>query len=361
MFLTGFDSKTLNTLYVDKNLKYHGLIQAFSRTNRILNEQKSQGNIVCFRNLKGATDDAIALFSNKDAKDIILMAPYEEYVTKFAEALEALKKIAPTVESVNDLADEDAKLEFVKAFRNLMRLKNVLESFADFSFGDTAINEQEFEDYKSKYLDIYDAAKVKKEKVSILDDVDFELELIHKDEINVAYILKLLARYKDAQDEEQEQQKQQIMNIINGDAKLRSKRELIEAFMNDYLMDIEDVNEIDDIFEKFWCEEKEKAFDVLCEDENLDKAEVKKVVEVYLYDQRKPLADDIAKTLQVKPKLLERRKIIPRVLEKLMAFVEKFHDDGSTAVATQPSSYEHAINNVDAELLSVAEKGDEYI
>lgn len=326
MFLTGFDSKTLNTLYVDKNLKYHGLIQAFSRTNRILNEQKSQGNIVCFRNLKKATDEAIALFSNKNAKDIILMKSYEEYVEKFVEALKNLKSIVPDVDSVNDLIDEEAKLAFVKAFRELMRVKNILGSFADFSFEDLGIVEQEFEDYKSKYLDIHDGIKQVKEKVSILEDVDFELELIHKDEINVTYILKLLTQFKDSSEQEQKQQRQNIVNIINGNASLRSKRELIERFIDEHLMSLEDVDAVDDMFEKFWNEEKIKAFDELCEEENLNKEEVKKVVDTYLYDERPPLGDDIANTLNVKPKLLERKKIVPRVLDKLMAFVEKFYE-----------------------------------
>ena len=198
MFLTGFDSPTLNTMFVDKNLKYHGLIQAYSRTNRILNEQKSQGNIVVFRNLKKATDDAIALFSNKDARDIIIVAPYEEYVAKFTESFVELLKVTPTVDSVNRLTDENQELEFIKAFRELMRLKNVLTTFADFQWNDLAMAEQLFEDYKSKYLDLWDKVKTnhQKEKVSILEDVDFELELIHRDEINVAYILKLLAHLK---------------------------------------------------------------------------------------------------------------------------------------------------------------------
>lgn len=327
MFLTGFDSKTLNTLYVDKNLKYHGLIQAFSRTNRILNEQKSQGNIVCFRNLKKATDEAIALFSNKNAKDIILMKSYEEYVEKFVEALKNLKSIVPDVDSVNDLEGEEAKLAFVKAFRELMRVKNILGSFADFSFDDLGIVEQEFEDYKSKYLDIHDTIKGEgKEKVSILEDVDFELELIHKDEINVTYILKLLAQFKDSSEQEQQTQRQNIVNIINGNAQLRSKRELIERFIDGHLMSIADVDTVDDAFEKFWDEEKIKAFDELCEEENLNKEEVKKVVDTYLYDERPPLGDDIANTLNVKPKLLERRKVVPRVLDKIMMFVDRFYN-----------------------------------
>jgi type I restriction enzyme R subunit len=327
MFLTGFDSKTLNTLYVDKNLKYHGLIQAYSRTNRILNEQKSQGNIVCFRNLKKNTDDAIALFSDKEAKDIILMMPYENYLKNFEQVLERLKTIAPTIDSVNELVDEDAKLEFVKAFRELMRTKNILDSFSDFKLTDISMTEQTYEDYKSKYLDIYDSVKGRnKEKVSILNDVDFELELIHQDDINVAYILKLLAKYQEANNEDKETQKNTILTIINGQAQLRSKRELIEKFIDENLLKIDDSDAISAEFEKFWDDEKEKAFNGICKEENLDKDKVLNVVETYLYDQRKPLDDDIAKTLQIKPKLLERKKIIPRVLNKLMGFIDKFAD-----------------------------------
>jgi len=330
MFLTGFDSPRLNTLYVDKNLKYHGLIQAFSRTNRILNEQKSQGNIVCFRNLKKNTDDAIALFSNKGAKEIILMKPYEDYVSKFNEAFIELIKIAPSVNDVDKLISEDDILLFIKAFRELMRLKNILDSFSDFNFNDLSMNEQQYEDYKSKYLDLYEKVKNEKgvgsEKVSILEDVDFELELIHKDEINAAYILQLLARYKDAKGSDKEKQKENITNIINGNTKLRSKKELIEKFINENLMNITESESVEAEFDKFWNKERVKAFDGLCEKENLHKEEVKNVVDTYLYDERKPLNDDIVKTLLVKPKLLERKKIVPRVLEKIISFVEKFYE-----------------------------------
>ena len=330
MFLTGFDSPTLNTLYVDKNLKYHGLIQAFSRTNRILNEKKSQGNIVCFRNLKKNTDDAIALFSNKDAKEIIIMQPYEEYVKYFNEAFLKLTKIAPTLESVDALENqgEDRVLEFVQAFRNIMRLKNILESFSDFKWSDLSMSEQLFEDYKSKYLDLYEKTKSQKEseKVSILEDVDFELELIHKDEINVAYILQLLARYKDADEKDKEAQKNNIMSIISGQTHLRSKKELIEKFINENMLHISDSDDIENEFEKFWENEKESAYDKLCLEENLDCEKVKQVVDTYVYEERKPLKDDVAKTLKVKPKLLERKKIVPRVLEKIVKFVDTFYD-----------------------------------
>ncbi|MDD2475852.1 MAG: type I restriction endonuclease subunit R, partial [Dysgonamonadaceae bacterium] len=212
MFLTGFDSKSLNTMYVDKNLRYHGLIQAYSRTNRILNEQKSQGNIVVFRNLKKSTDEAITLFSNKEAIDVIIMQPYEDYQKKFNEAFERLLAIAPTVDSVSALIGEEEKLEFIKAFRELMRLKNTMTSFADFKWDDLEMNEQLFNDYRSKYLDLWqEVKKDPKEKVSILDDVDFELELIHRDEINVTYILKLLAELKGATASEKEAKRKEVV------------------------------------------------------------------------------------------------------------------------------------------------------
>ena len=327
MFLTGFDSKTLNTLYVDKNLKYHGLIQAFSRTNRILNEQKSQGNIVCFRNLKQATDDAIALFSNKDAKEIIIMQPYESYVKSFDEKYDALKLIVPTVASVSELFGEEEKLEFVKAFRELLRVKNILGGFSDFKWSDLKMSEQEFEDYKSKYLDLKPSTNRDKERVSILEDVDFELELIHKDEINVVYILKLLGKLKDTQDKEEvNKQRENITNILNNNPQLRSKRELIEKFINENLVNIVDVENIEDEFDKFWDEEKQKAFDIIVKDENLKPDELKKVIETYIYEQRVPLANDVAKTLIDTPKYLERKKIVTRVLDKIVEFVEKFYE-----------------------------------
>lgn len=330
MFLTGFDSKTLNTLYVDKNLRYHGLIQAFSRTNRVLNEQKSQGNIVCFRNLKKNTDEAIALFSNKDAKEIILMEPYEEYVSIFGRKYDILISVAPTVSSVDSLDNEESKLSFIRAFRDLIRVKNILDGFSDFKWSDLKMQNQEFEDYKSKYLDMYEEIGGNSgnttEKVSILEDVDFELELIHKDEINVSYILKLLAVYKNADGEEKQKQKENINNIINGNASLRSKRELIEKFINDNLMKISDDNSIDDEFDKFLNLEKITAFSQLCDEENLNCEVVQKLVDTYLYDERKPLTSDIVKALNFKPKLLERKKIVPRVLDKIVKLVEKFYE-----------------------------------
>lgn len=328
MFLTGFDSKTLNTLYVDKNLKYHGLIQAFSRTNRILGEQKSQGNIVCFRNLKTSTDDAIALFSNKDAKEIILIEPYENYVKKFNTAFSQLLAIAPTVKSVDSLPSEEQELEFIKAFRELMRLKNVLNSFADFNFSDLAMQEQSFEDYKSKYLDLHDKVKSDhtKEKVSILEDVDFELELIHRDDVNVAYILRLLARLKDSSTSEHEKQKKAIVDLLSGEAKLRSKKELIVNFINSNLINIKNSEDVENEFENYVNAEKQKAFDLLCSEEGLTPEKLEKVIGDYIYTERTPMRDEVVELLIEKPKLLERKKVVSRVIEKIMLFVNTFID-----------------------------------
>ena len=326
MFLTGFDSKHLNTLYVDKNLKYHGLIQAYSRTNRILNEVKSQGNIVCFRNLKEATDEAITLFSNKNAIEEIIMQPYEEYVTKFNQAFVALLQIAPTVNSVNDLPSEEEELAFIQAFRELIRLKNVLATFTEFQFDDLSMTEQSFEDYKSKYLDLYDKAKGhnQKEKVSILGDIDFELELIHRDEINVAYILKLLAKLKDATPEEQEKQKKALIEIVAGDAQLRSKRELIEKFIQENLPHISDSDDIPDEFENYWNEERKEAMNQLSKEENLDKKQLQEVIGKYIFTEKKPLRDDVIGLMNERPALKERATVAERVTQKIMTFVETF-------------------------------------
>lgn len=327
MFLTGFDSKTLNTIYVDKNLKYHGLIQAYSRTNRILNEVKSQGNVVCFRNLKLHTDDAIALFSNIESKDEIIIEPYENYVEKMNEAFIQLLQVAPTVDSVNNLVSEEDELAFAKAFRELMRTLNVLKTFTEFTFEDISINEQTFEDYKSKYLDLRDKVKREnaKEKVSILNDIDFELELIHRDEINVSYILKLLANLKNSvSGEEKEKQLKNIMDIVAGDTQLRSKRELIEKFISEHLPIIEDSEDIPDEFVKFMTNEKLEAIQSLSKEENLDAQKLEKIIGDYMFTEKIPMRDDIIDTMNTRPNLKERKTKAEQITNKILDFVETF-------------------------------------
>lgn len=327
MFLTGFDSPALNTLYVDKNLRYHGLIQSFSRTNRIINELKSQGNIVAFRNLKANTDEAITLFSNKEAIEEIIMQPYDDYVKTFNQAYKHLLSLTPTVDSVNDLETEDDELEFIKAFRSLMRVRNILTAFSDFNWNDVYMQEQEFEDYKSKYLDMHDKVKSSHEveKVSILNDVDFELELIHRDEINVAYIIQLLVKLKANQKKEAEQVEKEIQNLLNTETQLRSKKELIERFIRENLQGIDNTDDIPQEFEKFWNAEQDKAFLKLVADERLSRERTQALIEHYIYAEKAPMRDEILELLEGdKPTLLQRRPVGDRILKKIVDFVETF-------------------------------------
>ena len=327
MFLTGFDSKTLNTLYVDKNLRFHGLIQAYSRTNRILNEVKSQGNIVVFRNLKKRTDEAIALFSNIHAKEDIFVRPYEDFVSQFNKVVIELLAVTPTVGSVKDLPHEEAELQFVKIFRELMRLRNVLESFSEFDDEDLALPAQRFADYRSAYLDLYDKVKTDstKEKASILEDVDFELELIHRDVINVQYILTLLARLYDADKNEEPSIRKLVLDSVSGDIELRSKQELIQKFIDSTLPGLSSAAEIPDSFEEFWEQERASAFAALCKEEQLDAERLKKVIDRYVYTGKIPLPDPDIIELIIRPlKLVERGPTRKRVLKKVVDYVETY-------------------------------------
>lgn len=237
MFLTGFDSTTLNTLWVDKNLKMHGLIQAFSRTNRILNSVKTYGNIVCFRKLDEATDEALALFGNKDASGIVLLKSFDDYyfgyednghhVRGYAEVVNELLNKYPHGEPI---LGEEAEKDFIRLFGLLLRLRNILTSFDDFS-GKEILTEAQRQDYQSQYIDLYDKRKRPRgEKEDVVDDLVFELELVRQDEINIDYILRLIEKYKDSLC----QDKQIVVSIqkaIGASPELRSKKELIESFI----------------------------------------------------------------------------------------------------------------------------------
>lgn len=328
MFLTGFDSKYVNTMYVDKNLQYHGLIQAFSRTNRILDKNKSQGNIICFRNLKDKTDQAITLFSNKEAIDVIIVEPYETHVAKFNEASEKFLAIVPQIDDVDGLYSEDDKLQFILAFRTLMRLYNKMSHYSEFTWDDLEIDEQVFAGYTSKYLDIKDKISVKPgvEKTSILQDIDFELELIRKDTINVAYILQLLIKLK-AKDKtgNRKELQEHIFNLLGSEVSLRSKRELIEKFIQDHLPAIEDTDDIPETFEKFWNDEQDKAIKLLVNEEGLSEERTERLVENYIFAEREPLRDEILDLIEgAKPSILQRKKTGDRIFTKILNFVETF-------------------------------------
>ncbi len=329
MMLTGFDAKKVNTLYVDKNLKYHGLIQAFSRTNRILTERKSQGNIVSFRNLKEATDEAVALFSDKNAKEEIFLPEYEKIVKKFNEAHGELMKIVATPKGVAKLQGEEEELKFVQAFRKLMRIKNMLVTYLEFDWDDLVMSEDRFTAFSEQYLNLKDRVKrqnaTDKEKTSILEDIDFELDILHSDIINVSYILKLLAKLQPTADiASAAEQKKQILDLLAGDVKLRSKRELIEKFINEQLPKITDADKVLDEFEKFWSDEKVLALGKICDEEGLDQAQFSALIEAYIYSEQEPLREDIFKCLGNRPSILKAREIGERIIGKMKDYVELF-------------------------------------
>ena len=335
MFLTGFDAKKVNTLYVDKNLKHHGLIQAYSRTNRILNEVKSQGNIVAFRNLKKATDDAIALFADKGANETILIDPYESYVARFNEAAAALRALVPTVDAVDALEDENQQLAFVRLFRELARLRNILGVFAEFSWDQLDLDNQTFDDFKSKYLDIYESTRKSREEgtASIVNDVDFEIELVRTDRINVAYILNLLREIKadetieadipDAMDK----RITDIMDMLATEVQLRSKRDLIEKFIQQNMPLIQPSEDVGEAFNVFWDQEKETTLTAICDEEGLDREKFDKLVDHFNFSGQNPLRDEVVAALKVPPKILDRRKVVNRVLDRLIGFIRTFEDD----------------------------------
>ena len=238
MFLTGFDATTLNTLWVDKNLRMHGLIQAFSRTNRILNSIKTFGNIVCFRDLQEETDEAIALFGNKEAGGIVLLKTYEDYYNGYqddkgrekegySQLIEELQSKFPLSEQITG---ESNKKEFVILFGNILKIKNILSAFDKFA-GNEILSEREFQDYQSIYLDMYQEIRTKnKEKEIINDDIIFEIELIKQVEINIDYILMKVTEYYKSNKEDKEILID-IKKAINSSLELRSKKELIEGFI----------------------------------------------------------------------------------------------------------------------------------
>jgi type I restriction enzyme, R subunit len=329
MFLTGFDSPLLNTIYVDKNLQYHGLIQAFSRTNRILNEKKSQGNVVVFRNLKEATDQAVILFSNKEAIDTILMEPYEDYIGIFNRAYETLYSIVITPDQVDTLVSEEQKLAFVKAFRELMRVKNIMSSFANFEWSDVACESQLFEDFKSKYLDIYDqvASDTRKETVSVLSDIDFELELIQQDEINVAYIIDLIITSIPKDGAMSSQIRSEIMQLMSNQVKLRSKKHLIEEFIDNQLPNIKNLSAVEAEFNIFWQEKQDQFLEEFAIDTSLTKESVNTLITSYGFDERLPDQNKVLDLIQgPKPKALERAPVYGMVCEKLITYETTFVD-----------------------------------
>ncbi|WP_457644719.1 type I restriction endonuclease subunit R [Persephonella sp.] len=327
MFLTGFDSPPLNTLYVDKNLRYHGLIQAYSRTNRLLDARKPHGNIVCFRDLKEETDKALELFGNKEAKEIVFKKPYNVQKEEFIKALKELKKMVQTPADVDKIKSEKEKLKFVKKFRKLMRIKSSLETFVEFNWKDIQIDEEEYFEYLSKYVDIYVEIKNKEDKEETpLEEIDFSLELIREDLINYDYIVNLLKKLKKQQKKDQkeyEKQKTEFLKKFDRDLRLKIKKELVERFVEEKLPEVEDVEKE---FEEFWNKEKEIYLMQLAKEYNLDVEKLKKLIDDYFYTGRFPVSNEIKKTLNYTPKLLEWVKIKKVLKDKIRKFIQLFEE-----------------------------------
>ena len=328
MFLTGFDSKYLNTLYVDKNLRYHGLIQAYSRTNRLLNSDKPHGNIVSFRNLKEATDKALMLFGDENAKEIVFKKPFEEQKKEFKDKLAELKGKVPTIDSIDQLEGDDQKAEFVKTFRDLLRIKSSLETFADFNFKDLGISEQEFYDYQSKYLDIAEERKTHNpDKESILDQIDFELELTVRDIIDFDYIIQLIAGLKDITSDTLRQKKtEDILKIFDRDVRLRKKKELIRIFIEENLPKLTKSENIEKAFGDFWNSERSKQLIEVAEKENIPIEKFEQILGEFLYTQKLPKGQDIIDVIPEgkHPSILERQGVIDRIRTALSNIVDIF-------------------------------------
>lgn len=287
MLLTGFDAKRLNTLYVDKSLKYHDLIQAFSRTNRVESETKPFGNIVCYRTTKERVDEAVKLFSQTDSIDTVIMTPYEDYLNKFKVAVSELLKITPVVDSVDSLEREEDIKAFIVTFRTVAKLLVSLKTFNEFDLdnGDTDLNAQMFEDYKSKYYDLYRKLSNDKEKSSILNDITFSLELIQTDKINVSYILNLI-RNIDLTNETQKLQdieniERKLANSTDDD--LRSKTDLIKSFLKSILPTLKEDDSIDEALNNHMNVEREKEIEKFSEDNNINLDNLKEIIDEYEY------------------------------------------------------------------------------
>ena len=330
MFLTGFDSKYLNTLYVDKNLKYHGLIQAYSRTNRILNVNKQHGNIVCFRNLKKRTDEAIKLFSDENAVETVLMKDYSEYIGIINQYIEKLRDLADTSEDVDRLETEDNKLNFIEIFKNILRVLNRLETFSNFDFEDLDISKDEFESFKSKYVDMYDTLVGSRgsdgTKTSIIDEVDFEIELLKKDSINVAYIVSLLKNL-DSNQASFAKDVEFILKTMESSPVLRNKKELLERFIqeNREILTFESKEDVEDGLAEFLKKEKEKAIQDMITEEELKAESVNNIIEKCEFTSRTADYEDVRNSFIKKPSILKLKPRIETIQHKIENILDKFN------------------------------------
>ena len=324
MFLTGFDSKKLNTLYVDKALKYYDLIQAFSRTNRVEKATKTQGNIVSFRTTKKAVDNAIRIFSDTSDPDEVLLKPYEYYKEKFIKVAKELKEVVPTVESVDTIQSEEEKKKFIVIFRELTKILIKLRIFREFKFTEEEvfISHQEYLDYKSKYLDLA-TGKETQNKVSILNDIDFELELMYTDKINVDYILNLMKSIDLTDKEQTDKDIKDILNKLeNADNKdLRLKSDLIREFLNKIIPTLNENDSVEENYYNFMDEHRRKEIEGIAKKYDIDVNLLNDIIGEYEYS-------GILDTGKIKEKidkpLIEKVNITKSIKEFIVNLINRF-------------------------------------
>ena len=332
MFLTGFDATTLNTLWVDKNLKYHGLLQAFSRTNRILNSVKTFGNIVCFRNLEKETNDAIALFGDREAGSIVLLKNYESYYYGYDEDGKHYDGYVELIDKLNleyplgaAILGEKSEKDFITLYGAILRMKNILSAFDSFE-GNEILTDRDFQDYQSEYIDLYQKYKSrsKEKKESIHDDIVFEIELVKQVEINIDYILLLVKKYQ----QDGNKDKEIIVTIekaVNSSMNLRSKKELIRNF----LARVNAQTEVDGDWRKFVDEQRENDLALIIDEEKLKSDETHKFIDNSFRDGvMKTTGTDIDDIMPAVSRFgggnrVEKKK---RVIDRLMAYFEKYFE-----------------------------------
>ena len=350
MFLTGFDSKKLNTLYVDKNMEYHGLLQAFSRTNRVLNEKKRFGKIVCFRDLKNNVDTSIKLFCNSNNPEDIVRPPFEEVKKEYKDLATEFLQRYPTPSSIDLLQNENDKKNFVLAFRDIIRKHAEIQIYEDYSedADDLGMTEQQFNDYKSKYLDItvgfinppvtpFVAAEdpVPYGNEQGLEDIDFCLELLHSDIINVAYILELIAEL-DPYSEDYSEKRQHILDTMIKDAGMRGKAKLIDGFIQKNVDEDKEnfmngrnkadgTNELEERLNQYIVSERNKAVCDLADEEQISAEVLNLYIKEYDYLQKEQ-PEIIQKALKEKHLgLIKTRKALTRIMERLRNIIRNFN------------------------------------
>ena len=333
MFLTGFDATTLNTLWVDKNLRLHGLLQAFSRTNRILNSVKTFGNIICFRNLEKATNESIALFGDKEAGGVVLLKTYDEYYNGYKKGDKDIPGYADLVDDLQEkflvgeqIIGEQNQKEFIKLYSAILKVKNILSTFDEFS-GNEILSERDVQDYHSMYINLYNdfRGKSKGDNENVNDDIVFEMELIKQVEINIDYILALIKKYHEGHLKDKEIVIS-ISKAIDSSVELRNKKELIEQFIDS----LTPSTNVDDDWHSFVDVKKVEELDQIINDENLDKEETYKFItnafrDGYVQSTGTALSKVLPPVSRFTP-TGDRTKKRESVLEKLSSFFNKFWD-----------------------------------